>query len=450
MLPLCASVVASANPGAGEYKLMGLTAQKHPRFRSCPSLDALLLDGHHRQMLACMRIYGRSGLNVGAVVGESDAWQAWSLKSHWCSLSAVVPDVEQGADTFASALLSLLEEYPARMVVPSYDGSIAAIRTRRTEFERRTALPLASEAALDIAVSKVRTLALAEDLGIAIPRSITVSDLADVPPALHDIGCPVVIKPVQSWVECDGIGIRLFSSIALTEDEAKRALDDLFAAGSQAVIQQWLPGKREAVSLFFARDRFWGRFAQVSYREWPPLGGGAALCEGIPLLPDITEASERLVRAMDLEGCSMVEFRRDREGRPVLMEVNPRMGGSVALAVSSGVNFPQMLRAWALGEPLQEATGYRIGRRLRWFEGDVRNLKSTFHSQGHPDIPSPARAVTTFLTDFVVRPSAFNVVDMSDIKPELAQMRKNLLLPIWRRVYRLSPMSYVHQKGKTW
>lgn len=146
----------------------------------------------------------------------------------------------------------------------------------------------------------------------------------------------------------------------------------------------------------------------------------------------------------------MVEFRRDREGRPVLMEVNPRIGGSVALAISSGVNFPRMLRSWALGEPLQEASGYRIGRRLRWFEGDVWNLKSTFHSPGHPDIPSPARAVTTFLTDFVVRPSQFNVVDMSDIKPELAQMRKNVLLPIWRRVYRLSPMSYVHQKGKTW
>ena len=31
----------------------------------------------------------------------------------------------------------------------------------------------------------------------------------------------------------------------------------------------------------------------------------------------------------------MVEFRRDRQGQPVLMEVNPRMGGSLALAIAA-------------------------------------------------------------------------------------------------------------------
>ena len=47
---------------------------------------------------------------------------------------------------------------------------------------------------------------------------------------------------------------------------------------------------------------------------------------------------------MDLDGCSVVEYRRDREGMPVLMEVNPRMAGSVGLAVTCGVDFPGLLR----------------------------------------------------------------------------------------------------------
>ncbi len=415
------------------------TVLSHPMARTCRQVDVLLLEGHYRQALACMRTYGRLGLRVGAVVGESNAWQASSLKSRWCSLSAIVPD-ERQAEAFASALLALLDEYPVGMLLPSHDGTVAALRTRRTDFERRTALPLASEAALDIAISKARTLALAKELGIAIPRSIPVTDLADLPEALNDLGCPVVIKPVHSWVERDTIGTRLHSSVALTVDEAKKGLDHVLAAGGQAVLQEWLPGRREAVSLFYVRNRFWARFAQVSYREFPPLGGVSVLCESIPLLPGITEDAESLVRAMDLEGCSMVEFRRDREGRPVLMEVNPRMAGSVALAISAGVNFPHLLYTWAMGEPLQEVTGYRTGRRLRWIEADMWNLTWAFRFPGQPDLPPPGCALATFLSDFVLRPSAFNVVDPGDFRPELAQMRKLLLL-MWRRARK-----FVHAK----
>ena len=95
----------------------------------------------------------------------------------------------------------------------------------------------------------------------------------------------------------------------MTLEGAERRLAVILAAGGGAVLQEWIPGRREAVSLFFADGRIWARLAQVSHREWPILGGGSVLCETIALPQDIVEASEDLVRAMDLEGCSMVEFR---------------------------------------------------------------------------------------------------------------------------------------------
>jgi predicted ATP-grasp superfamily ATP-dependent carboligase len=404
------------------------TARSHPLARTGRRLDVLLLEGHYRQSLACMRTYGRLGLRVGAVICESAVRDASNLRSRWCSLSAVVPDFEHQAEEFATALLTLLDEHPVGMLLPAHDGSIAAVRARRAAFERRTVLPLASEAALAVAESKARTLALAEALGIAVPRTVPVNGLADVPEALGYLSCPVVIKPVHSWIERGGTGTRLHCAVASTVDEAKSALNHVLATGGRAVLQEWLPGRREALSLFYARNRIWARFAQVSYREYPPLGGVSVLCESIPLLPGITEAAERLVRAMDLEGCSMVEFRRDREGNPVLMEVNPRMAGSVALAISAGVNFPHLLYAWAMGEPLQEVSGYRVGRRLRWVEADLWNLKWALTGPGQPDVLPPARALTTFLSDFVLRPSAFNVVDIRDFRPELAQVRRLLRL----------------------
>src|SRR5262249_16295174 len=138
-------------------------------------VDVLLLDAECRQTLASMRSYARAGLRVGAVACESDAWWAPSLKSRACSMRAAVPSYTSQPDAFVDRLLDLIDATQAQMLLPAHDGSIEALRARRTEVERRIALPLGSEAALDIAVSKARTLALATELGIAIPRSVRVT-----------------------------------------------------------------------------------------------------------------------------------------------------------------------------------------------------------------------------------------------------------------------------------
>jgi predicted ATP-grasp superfamily ATP-dependent carboligase len=132
----------------------------------------------------------------------------------------------------------------------------------------------------------------------------------------------------------------------------------------------------------------------------------------------------------------MVEFRRDRAGQPVLMEINPRMAGSVALAISAGVDFPRLLYAWARQEPLHEIREYRVGRRLRWLGGDAWNLRMTFEDQGRPDNPSRSAAVATFLTDFIRRPARFEV-DAHDVMPAFAELRHIVIEPVFSRAREL-------------
>src|SRR5262249_19365305 len=160
----------------------------------------------------------------------------------WCSVGAVVPDFAEDPDLYVEALLTLIDECSPRMILPSHDGSIAAVRARRSELERRTFVPLASEAALAIAVSKARTLAVARELGIAVPRGVLVDGVADVRAALNEVGRPAVIKPVSSWSQRRSFGCTL----AVTVDEAKRSVEAVSAAGLQSLVQQWLPGRRDA------------------------------------------------------------------------------------------------------------------------------------------------------------------------------------------------------------
>jgi predicted ATP-grasp superfamily ATP-dependent carboligase len=383
------------------------------------ALDVLLLDAQYRQTVAAVRAFGRAGLTVGAVACESDRDVAPALASRWCTMRASVPDLADGSDAYIDALLRIVKDHAVRLVVPAHDGSIEALRGRRSELEYHTELALAEEGALRLAVSKSLSSELATELGIAVPRGVPVAHRREVAPALREIGLPAVIKPEQSWVERDGAGVRLSPEPVATVEEAERRLDVIVRAGGTAVLQEWIPGRREAVTLFFSDGHIWARLAQLSHREWPVLGGGSVLCETIPLLPDITGASERLIAAMDLEGCSMVEFRRDRDGRPVFMEVNPRMGGSLALAISAGVNFPQLMADWKLGGTLREVGDYEVGRRLRWLPGDIWHLRSVFTSQDQPGMPGRGRSVLGFFGDFRHVSTQFDVVERGDLRPAL-------------------------------
>jgi predicted ATP-grasp superfamily ATP-dependent carboligase len=256
--------------------------------------------------------------------------------------------------------------------------------------------------------------------------------------AARTTGFPAVLKPQAPWVVDDnGRGTRLVSELVTSVDEASRRLEWMLEAGvSCALLQPWLPGRREAVSFFRADGRTWARFAQVSHREWPVLGGATVLCESIALPSDITDSSEQLVEAMGLDGCSMVEFRRDRDGRPLLMEVNARIGSSVALPVRAGVDFPSLIHTWATGGELREVAGYRVGERLRWLVGDMWFLNTAFARQPGPDVPTPTSAVRTVLRDFVVRPSRFDRSSVTDPLPALAEMGQTVRLHALPKVRR--------------
>jgi hypothetical protein len=240
---------------------------------------------------------------------------------------------------------------------------------------------------------------------------------------------------LRSWVTQAGIGSRLACETVTSDDAGELVVERIMRFGP-VLIQEWLPGRRDAVTTYFAHGKIWCTFAQRSYRELPVLGGASVLCESLPPLADIVEPATRLIRAIGLEGCAMTEFRRDQNGRPVLMEVNPRMPGSVSLAIRCGVDIPNMIYAHATGGSLRAIDRYEVGRRLRWLSGDVWSVKSSIDSQGQPDAATPLRAVARFAADFLVRPSELDIVDRHDMAPALTEWRQMLVVPAMGRVVR--------------
>ncbi len=383
------------------------------------TFDALVLDARLRQSLATVRSLGSRGLRVAAV-GSSARLPSFS--SRWCQQAFICP-ADEGTEAYMLHLEQLLDHIRARVLITSSDATLALVRRYRERLEQRTSIALAREPALGIAINKERTLEIARQLGLNVPKGVNVKEVSEVAQALSVIGLPAVVKPAESWAWDKQHGTRPVSKLVSTFDEAQQIVEELAAFGVTMIFQQLIPGRRESISLFYAQGQTYACYAQ---RHTRIVGGESALRESIAVPPDIGSQAERLVREIDLEGCAEVEFRRDDAGNPYLMEINPRLWASTELAIRSGVDFPYLLYQWANGEKIDMVKSYPVGGRLRNLKGDILNVAtslSTSRQQGIPerDVSPPHRAILDFCLSFFI-PTGYDCLDWKDPLPALMVM----------------------------
>jgi predicted ATP-grasp superfamily ATP-dependent carboligase len=376
-----------------------------------------MLDAWLRQALVTVRSLGRRGLRVAAL-GNPARMQACS--SRWCQRGFLAPSYEQGFQPYLSYLERVLDDNEVGVLIPASDDLVALICQHREPLERRVRIALAREPALGIALNKEQTLEIASQLRFGVPRGVHIQAVNEVPSALREVGLPAVIKPVESWVWRVPAqqGARLVSQLVTTADEARSAVEALTSFGGSVLVQQFLAGRREAVNFLYAHGQVYARFAQWARRTLPPLGGTSVFRQSIAIPPDTGEQSERLVREIELEGYSEVEYRRDAAGKPYLMEINPRLSASIEVAVRSGVDFPYLLYQWARGEPITRVEGYREGQWMRYLAGDIMTTIQALQQRGRPGVTPPAQAIREFCTAFFV-PTGYDYVDWKDPLPAL-------------------------------
>ncbi len=372
--------------------------------------DALVLDARLRQSLMTVRSLGSRGLRVAAL--ETFAGVP-TFSSRWCQKAFVCP-ADVGTKDYLTYLEQVLDSTGARVLITSSDGTIAFIRRHREELEQRVRIALAREPALGIAMSKELTLGIAKQLGIRVPNAVKVDTLGEVEAALHEIGLPAVVKPVESWDEQHSTSMK--SELVTTPDEARRAVEKLTRFGGATLFQQFLSGERESMGLLYANGQVHARFVQWTKRSSPPLGGTSVVHQCIAVPPDIGPKAEGLVREIGLEGYCQLEFRRDAVGNPYLMEINPRLNLTIDNAVYAGVDFPYLLYQWASGDQINVVKDYRVGGWMRDLRGDMMTTIQSLKQRGRPGVTSPAKTILDFCASFFM-PMRYVYLDRKDPLP---------------------------------
>jgi biotin carboxylase len=374
-------------------------------------LRILVTDGETRAALATVRALGRAGHEVHVV---STGARSLAGASRFSTSEHPLADPAIDPRGWSEGLERIARTLRADLLFPISEISLGTIFAEGVETRWPVVCP--KREAYEAAIDKHTLLQRAAVLGIAVPQSV----LVETPEALVALPVPfrfpVVVKARRSRFLVDG---RWRSG----EIQIVRSAAELTLARSAPglrgglLLQEFIPGHGEGVFLLASQGRTLVRFAHRRLREKPPTGGVSVLSESIEPDSELSRQSERLLADLAWTGVAMVEFRRTPDGRPVLMEVNPRLWGSLQLAIHSGVDFPSLMIALRRGEPIP-AVEARTGVRMRWLLGDIDHLYISLRRSEVRKITG--KSVPALLRDFLlgfVDGSRSDVLDLRDWRP---------------------------------
>jgi carbamoyl-phosphate synthase large subunit len=344
------TVPASRRPGDSRRDDKGAAARDSagvPVTRA-PVTRVLVTGAGGPAAIAAMRSLGADPA-VELIAADMDPWAA--------GLYLVPPQsrtlVPAGAaPEFPYALLARCRELDVHVVLPTVDAELKPLAGARATFRvHGIELLLAPAAALDVILDK---LALAEHCAgtVRVPRTEPL--VAGTDPASWTY--PVVVKPRT------GSGSRGFRTIAAAAELAALA----HAPG--LLVQEFLPGDEFSIDVLAGAD---GHVIASVPRLRARVDSGVSVGGRTVHDAELESFGRAVAEATGITYVANVQVKRDAAGRPALLEVNPRMPGTLGLTIASGVDMPRLALAALLGRPVPASLGFRERAMVRFLDERV-------------------------------------------------------------------------------
>lgn len=358
----------------------------------------LVLNAGLRHGVVAIRCLGSRGIRVTA--GGSNRLSTGKF-SKYADRSITYPDPGDDPKGFVSAIEEELATNDYDMLLPINELTVETVVKHRSRFEDHTTVPFPQYDRLRIGVNKRKTVEAARELDVPHPKTL-LPDEADLDTVEEVIGYPVVAK-AQRGEGCTT------TAVCDSREDLERAYRDLQETCGPVLFQEFIPdgGERGVYTLYGDPGELTALTVQQRLRTHPPSGGPSTYRETVTD-PELVAIADELLTALDWSGLAMVEFRIDaRTGDPQLIEINPRLWGSLALSVYAGVDFPYLLYQMATGDDPESTLEYKVGVQARCLLTDALQV---FNRE---DV---LQALYEFLTP-AAKPCCYDIVSKRDPLP---------------------------------
>jgi carbamoyl-phosphate synthase large subunit len=288
----------------------------------------------------------RADPSVELLAADMDPWAAGLyLVPSWAR--TLIP--AGAAPDFTDTLLARCRALGVDVVLPTVDSELRPLARARAAFAAAGIdLLLAPAAALDVILDK---LALAHRCAgvVRVPRTEPFGPSAD--PATW--AYPVVVKPRT------GSGSRGVKVVGSAAELA--ALERSFGL----LVQDFLPGEEYSIDVLADAS---GHVIASVPRLRARVDSGVSVGGRTVHDAELESFGRAVAQATGITYVANVQCKRDASGRPALLEVNPRMPGTLGLTIASGVDMPRLALAALRGQPLPVTMGFRERAVVRFLD----------------------------------------------------------------------------------
>lgn len=323
----------------------------------------LIADGRARQSLPIMRAYKKLGCTVSALCASKlDVAYASRYADHKI---LGVCDNKLPSET-ANQILELLKSGKYDVVVPTADFSACLLSQHKEEFSKYAKVASCDIETFSIAMDKVATMKVCMENDIPCPKTVLGAEsIEDV--LSNGLEFPIAVKPRVGY-----------GAIGFKRVDDAESLIELFEGEdikvSEYVFQEFIPQTdiQYECAMFVDNNNEVKTSLVFSKNRWFPINGGSSTFNMTVERPDIVESCTKLLKTINWRGAADIDLIIDpRDNIAKIMEINPRMSGSVKICFDAGVDQARQTLEAVFGDEVTEYKTYEIGRRLRCSQTDI-------------------------------------------------------------------------------
>lgn len=284
-----------------------------------------------------------------------------------CDKVYQIPYPAAGVEALFGRMQYIHEREKIDVVIPNFDAELynfMKLADRLKEIGINSFLPSFEQFE---ARDKSNLYEFGQKNGLYVPRDQVIYKIDDLPKTAETFGYPLVVK-----------GKFYEATVAYTLEQAQKAFHKLQAKwGLPIIVQEFIHGTEINVAVL--GDGEGNVISAIPMRKLYITDKGKAW-SGITLQDDdLLELANKFVKATKWRGGCEIELMRTLDGRPFIMEVNPRFPAWIYLTAGAGQNQPAALTLMALGETVEPMTKYEVGKmfiRYSWdFITDVNEFQ---------------------------------------------------------------------------
>lgn len=322
----------------------------------------LLIEGRARQVLPLAKSMYELGAEVTTYNG-SKLDPGYSSRYPQRKLLAFC-DVKEPEKSLA-ALKAELEKYHYDMVIPMNDDIAILLAKHKEELSEFTTPLVEDWDKFQYACDKLKTMQVCMDNNIPCPKTFT--SLEDFLASESTVSYPLVVKPRTG---CAAVGFHTSDSKEDVEDYYLKAE----AKYGPMLIQEYIPQTdlQYKCEMYVDRNGKLKAACTFAKNRWYPVDGGSSTLNITVDRPDIEETCKKLLEKIGWKGYADIDLIQDpRDGVAKVMEINPRITGSVKICYAAGVDFSKLILQDFRGEEVDEAFNTKFGIQMRFMHTDV-------------------------------------------------------------------------------